>query len=372
MRVGIDATYLLTVHRSGVETYVLNLLRALLPLPDRPQVFLYAAGKSLPDDAAALLKMADRVRLSRIRRLWLRARMPLWMGWDRVCVAHLPGTILPPWLPCPAVTTFYDLGALHYPHLYEPRELALYEQVIPASAHRSAAIIAISQTTKADLVNHMGVPPQKILVTPLGVDGRFAPVPEALSLVTRRWNLRQPYILACVGSGHPRKNLRGVVQAFDELGRADLQLAIVGTVSRDPGACAAIARSPWRDRIALLGHVPEDELPAIYSAATVFCFASLYEGFGLPVLEAMACGTPVVCSNIASLAEVAKDAAVLVDPHAPGALTEALGAVLEDESRRGKMAAAGLARAAQFTWERTARGTLDAYAQAVTDPAPTT
>jgi len=361
MRLGIDASYLLEPQKSGVETYTLNLVRALLALPDRPETFLYAAGRDRPADAVPLFAAADRARVSRVSRLWLRLRMPLAMWSDRVSVAHFPGTLLPAWLPCPAVTTFYDLAAYRYPALYDPAERPIYDRLVPAAAARSAAIVAISEATKRDLVEFLHVPEAKIVVTPLGADPRVRPVPEAAAIVAERFGLRQPYLLACVGSGHPRKNLKAVIEAFRTLGDGDLGLAIVGSADRDPEARAALERSPARDRIVLLGHVPEDDLPAIYSAAVIFCFPSLYEGFGLPVLEAMACGTPVVCSNASSLPEVAGHAAVLIDPHEPSALAEAVRTLLANVAHRQALAAAGLARAREFTWERTARLTLGTY-----------
>jgi glycosyltransferase involved in cell wall biosynthesis len=365
MRIGIDATYLLQPAKSGVETYTLNLIRALLALRDRAEMFLYAAGAGQrPADAEPLFSAADRARVSPTPRLWLRARMPLAMWRDRVQVAHFPGTLLPPWVPCPAVTTFYDLAALHYPQLYDPTELRHYERLIPAAARRSAAVIAISESTKRDLVERMAVPVAKVHVTPLGVDARFAPVRDAAEIVRERHGLRQPYLLACVGSGHPRKNLQGVVEAFSEVSRPDLSLAIVGAAERDRQALAAIEASPARERIVRLGHVPEEALPPIYSAAEVFCFPSLYEGFGLPVLEAMACGTPVVCSNTSSLPEVGGEVAVFIDPREPGALAAAVAELLASDERRTALGARGIEHTRGFRWERTARLTVEAYRSA--------
>ena len=144
MRVGIDATYLLTPRKSGVETYTLNLVRELLALPGAPETFLYAAAPhGVPEDAAPLLGVAARARVSRVPRLWLRLLMPLWMRWDRVQVAHFPGTLLPTWLPCPAVVTFYDMASQRYPELYSPAEQRIYETLIPRAAKRAAAILAI-------------------------------------------------------------------------------------------------------------------------------------------------------------------------------------------------------------------------------------
>jgi len=364
MRIGIDASHLLRPEKSGVETYTLNLLRGLLAIGDRPEVYLYAAGAERPTDADPLLAMADRARVTTAPRLWLRLRMPLWMGLDRVRVAHFPAGILPRWVPCSAVVTLYDLAALHYPELYDPRELQHYDELIPRSAHRSAVVLTISESTKRDLVRYWGVAPGKIVVTPLAAAPQFVPVRDAAHSMQERFGVSGPYVLACVGSGHPRKNLVAVVESLERLQQPSIRLVIVGGPTLDASAQAAIEQSSARDRIMLLGHVPEECLPTVYSGAALLCFPSLYEGFGLPVLEAMACGTPVVCSNASSLPEVAGSAAVMVEPESREALTEAMDAVLSDRHHREALSAAGIERARQFSWERTAGLTLDAYRKA--------
>ncbi len=368
MRVGIDATYLLVPQKTGVETYTLNLLRALLNLADRPEVYLYAAGREPPDTgASAILAAAERTRLSRLPRLWLRLRMPLALALDRVHLAHFPGTILPPFLPCPAVTTFYDLAAFRLPELYDEAELKLYRQAIPAAARRAGAVIAISESTKRDLVELLHLPEEKITVTPLGVAPGFRPVADAVEQAAEAFGLRAPYLLANVGSAHPRKNLSAVVTAFNTVAEPELELAIVGAVERDTAALREIERSPRRRHINLLGYVPAEQLPLLYSAATIFCFPSLYEGFGLPVLEAMSCGAPVICSNSSSLPEVAGGAAMLIDPHEADDLAAAVSALLGDAERRRELSQAALARAAHFSWQRTAKLTLEAYRRALAD-----
>lgn len=361
MRVGIDATYVLSSYKSGVETYTLNLIRALLNLPSRPEIFLYAASHEQCVEAQSLFQKAERARVSCNPRLWLRLRMPLLMLLDQVTVAHFPGTLLPRLVHGPVVTTFYDLAALRYPELYDQRDLRHYDRLVPSAAARAAVVIAISESTKRDLVELMSVPEAKIHVTLLGVNAHFRPVANARQILRERYGLAGPYVLACVGSGHPRKNLSAVVYAFGELGLPELRLVIVGCIKRDRRAAEAIEKSPARGRIITLGHVPEDVLPAIYSAAEVFCFPSIYEGFGLPVLEAMACGTAVVCANSSSLPEVGGEAAVYVDPFDPEALTAALRELLCDETWRHELGVKGLERAKEFTWDRTATQTLEAY-----------
>ncbi len=364
MRIGIDASYLLTPQKSGVEMYTLNLVRALLRLEERPRLYLYGAGPSPGPDTEGLWRAAGRTRLSARTRLWLRMRIPALMGLDRIGVAHFPGGLLPTTVPAPSVITFYDFAALAYPELYDPRERSYYDTIIPRSAQRASAVIAISERTKADAVRAFGLDEDKVVVTPLGVDPQFRPVPDAAQLVRDRYGVGPGYILGCVGSGHPRKNLKAVVSAFELMPGAGVDLVIVGSVQRDQEACALIEASPRRERIHALGYVPETDLPAIYSAAGALCFPSLFEGFGLPVLEAMACGTPVVCSAAGALGEVAGDAAMVVEPENRPRIAEALECVLTDERARSDLAQRGLAQARRYTWDRTARLTLEAYHRA--------
>jgi len=364
VRIGIDAGYLLPPHKSGVEMYTLNLVRALLRLEERPRLYLYGAGPRPGPDTEGLWTAAARTRLSSRTRLWLRLRMPALMALDRVAVAHFPGGILPRVLPAPAVVTFYDLAALRYPGLYDPRELSYYDSLVPQAAHRASAVIAISERTKADAVTAFGLDQDKVIVTPLGVDPGFRPVPDAARSVRDKYGVGPGYILGSVGSGHPRKNLKAVVAAFELMPEAGVQLVIVGSVQRDQEARALIEASPRRERIHVLGYIPETDLPAIYSAAGALCFPSLFEGFGLPVLEAMACGTPVVCSDAGALGEVAGDAAMVVEAENRPRIADALECVLTDERVRSDLTQRGLARAGQYTWDRTARLTLGAYEKA--------
>lgn len=364
IRVGLEATYLLTAEKSGVETYTLNLVRGLLSLRNPPELGLYLAGRQAPPAAAELFRRAWRVRRSPLRRLWLRLHVSVLMRWDGVRVAHFPGTLLPLWLPCPAVTTFYDLAAVHHPELYDAVELRLYRRLVPQAAHRAAVVLAISETTKQDLVTHFDVAADKVKVTPLAASSRFAPVPDARRIVADRFGIDAPYVLACVGSGHPRKNLVAVVHAWERLS-SDTLLVIVGSIRRDVRAREAVAQSPKRDWCRVLGHVPETDLAALYSAAEAFCYPSLYEGFGLPVLEAMACGAPVVCSNTSSLPEVAGEAAVFVAPRDVEALAAALDRILTDDQRRAELSVAGRRRAGLFSWRRTAELTVAAYHRAI-------
>lgn len=229
---------------------------------------------------------------------------------------------------------------------------------------RAARLIADSAFTREELLRWTGYPAGRIVVIPCGVAPAFRPLENesALRAVRERYDLPEGRLLLHVGHEAPRKNLAGLLQALAHVVQAarDVHLVQVGA---QPGKDeeALVAQLGLQGRVCWLGTVPGRDLPALYNLATCFAFPSLYEGFGLPVLEAMACGTPVVCSHLASLPEVAGDAAYLADPREPTALAQALLEVLEDAALRRRLREAGLRRAATFTWARTAAATANVY-----------
>jgi len=232
-------------------------------------------------------------------------------------------------------------------------------------ALRAARLIADSCFTRGELLRWTDYPPQRIVVVPCGVAPAFHPVEDRarLEAVQARYGLPNGRLLLHVGHGAPRKNLPGLLQALARVrgaGAEDVGLVQVGAVPREAERALA-ARLGVEGWVHWLGTVPGEDLPLLYNLADCFVFPSLYEGFGLPVLEAMACGTPVVCSNLASLPEVAGDAALLVDPREPAALAQAILDVLENGALRGRLREAGLRRAAAFTWARTAAATANVY-----------
>ncbi|MBX6342101.1 MAG: glycosyltransferase family 4 protein, partial [Thermomicrobiaceae bacterium] len=229
------------------------------------------------------------------------------------------------------------------------------------SARAAARVIAISETTRRDLIRHYGVDPEKIVVVPHGVDERFRPRPEAeVAAALDRLGLRAPYILF-VGTLQPRKNLARLVEAFGRVaaGCPDIRLVLAGKRGwLAERIDAAIAASPARERIDVLGHVPDDDLPALYAGAAAVALVSLYEGFGLPALEAMACGAPVVISDRGALPEVGGDAAVVVDPLSPAAIAAGLERAL-DPDERPRLVERGLRHARRFRWDVAGKRTIE-------------
>jgi len=368
VRLGLDARALASPVRSGVEHYVINLTRALAALPDAPDIIAYV-DRPIADPALAALP-SERLKISllRARRGWLRAALP-WRLWrDRTDLVHLPSTILPPILPCPAVVTVHDLAWARFPETYDPADLRMQTRVVPRSLRRAAHIITVSHSTARDLTERLAVPADKITAIPLGVSPTFSPdgpalPPDAFSGAER---LAGGYLLhLATGGPHPRKNVARLLEAYARL-RADHAappLVVAGDVTSERGRALleATADLGLADHVIFPGQVSEAVLPALYRSATLLVYPSLYEGFGLPILEAMASGLPVITSNRSSLPEVAGDAALLVDPESLEDLTAALARALTDDALRRDLAQRGLARSREFTWERTARATIAVY-----------
>jgi len=365
MRVGIDYTAAVR-QRAGIGRYTRELVGALLRLPSPHRYILFAAtgGLRIADSGlpSAICNLRT-VPLSDdwLARLWHRARLPIPVEAviGRVDLFYSPDFVLPPTLPrARTVLTVHDLSFLLYPDHFVPKLVRYLQRVVPRSVARADRVLADSEATRADLIRSLGVPAEKVEVLYSGVDPRFRPEPEP----KERERLRarygvgdRPYIFS-VGTLQPRKNFVRLIRAFARL-RPEAHLLIAGGRGWLYEAILAEAEK-HRDRVHILGFVDDVDLPALYRGARLFVFPSFYEGFGLPVLEAMACGVPVVCSNASSLPEVAGDAALLVDPYDEEGLTAAMEQVLEDPALRDEMAAKGLQQAARFTWDRAARQLL--------------
>jgi glycosyltransferase involved in cell wall biosynthesis len=235
---------------------------------------------------------------------------------------------------------------------------------MPLYCRRADRIIAISHATQRDLIAAYDVPPEKVTVIHEAADPRFQPQPpEAVEAVRTRYGLPERYLLS-VGTIEPRKNLTRLLEAFEALHAEGLTDALVVVGGRGwlyDDFFARLERSPAREAVLFPGYVPDADLPPIYAGAQALAFPSLYEGFGLPVLEAMACGAPVACSNTSSLPEVAGDAALLFDPHDVTAITQALHRLLSDDTLHADLQQRGRGRAATFSWDRVAAETEAVY-----------
>jgi len=303
--------------------------------------------------------------------MWHRARVPVPADWfsGPVDVYHSPDFVLPPLRHARGILTVHDLAFLMRPECADARLRAYLEEVVPRSVRRADFIIADSENTRNDLVVLLGVQPDSIAVVPGGVEERFAPVLEADQLQRARRHLGvgdAPFVLA-IGVLEPRKNLNRLMDAFGTLKErggvpADLKLVLAGGKGwLFDGIFEHHAESPVRDDILMPGFVSDEMLPAIYSAAEILAFPSLYEGFGLPILEAMACGTPVVASRSSCLPEVAEGAALMVEPTNVDGLSMALEQLLADAEQRARLIKQGRQRASEYTWHVAAERLLEVY-----------
>jgi glycosyltransferase involved in cell wall biosynthesis len=303
--------------------------------------------------------------------LWHRANLPLPADWlsGPVDLYHSPDFVLPPLRHARGILTVHDLAFLMRPDCADERLRTYLEGVVPRSVQRADFIVADSENTRNDLVVLLGVAPASIAVVPGGVEARFVPITDAVVLRTARRRLGvgdAPFVLA-IGVIEPRKNLNRLMDAFFALKQrgavpADLKLVLAGGKGwLFDGIFEHHAASPVRDDIIMPGFVPDQMLPAIYSAASVLAFPSLYEGFGLPILEAMACGTPVVASLASCLPEVAEGAALMIEPTDVDGLSAALELALLDTALRARLIEHGRQRAAKYTWQSAAELLLQVY-----------
>jgi glycosyltransferase involved in cell wall biosynthesis len=368
LRIAIDCSAI-PARMAGAGVYTYQLVRALAQLPHKHALIAFAR-EGLFEDLAAerRLHVVHIDPKSRALRLgWEQAVLPMLLRRYHIDVLHSPHHHTPIVLPPPRpkrVVTVHDVTFLLLPERY-PTVRRLYMQAVTRAAVAVAdAIITPSHAVRNDVVRTLGVSEDRIVAIPEAAAPHFRPAADDEQLrVRERYDLPEEFVLS-VGSREPGKNrsrlLRAIAQVRDR--GIDCSLVIAGQPVWDyQREAELIERLGIGGRVRLLGYVPNEDLRPIYSAATAFAFPSLYEGFGLPVLEAMACGTPVVTSNVGATAEVANDAALLVDPRDTASIVAALERLLTDPRLRSELRECGLARAAEFSWERAARETILLY-----------
>jgi glycosyltransferase involved in cell wall biosynthesis len=365
MRIGIDAFPALQTH-GGIGGYVRGLLQALAALESGHELIGYVPKHSKSNAADTRWVRPGEIRWVETGRCSLRYR-----GWlDGLDLYHGTNFKFDTQGRHGAVLTIHDLWLDRYPQYsrkFLGQRFSSYRTRL--RANRAAHIIADSRHTAQDVQELYGLPPGKVSVIYPGASSEFFPARgmKELSSLRGRYGIpEEPYILF-VGGADPRKNHRGLCEAFAH--HQDLRkkccLVVVGDpVHRMGSVVQTTSRLNIQERVVCLGTVPVADLRLLYAHADLFVFPSLYEGFGFPVLEAMACGTPVITSNRSSLPEVAGDAAVLVNPEDPPALAEAMRRVLFDQSLRESLKAKGVEQVKRFTWQKAARQTLEVYRQA--------
>lgn len=364
MLIGIDASRAVVARPTGTENYSLHVIRGLVQAGAGHRFRLYlrepAPPGRLPEGANV-----EHVVL-RPHRLWTHVGLSREMARRPPDVLFVPAHVVPLWHPPATVVTIHDLGYRFFPHQHTWQARLYLDASTRFSCRAARHIIADSQATARDLQREYGVPAERIRVVYPGLDPAMARAdPAAQDEVRRRYGLSRPFVLY-VGTIQPRKNLARLVEAFARLPGplAGVDLVLAGQIGWLAGeTLATIRRLGLEGRVRLPGYVPQEDLPALLSAAECFVMPSLYEGFGLPVLEAMACGTPVICSDAGSLPEVAGDAALQFPATDTDALAAALAHLLGSAALRQSLASRGLAWCRRFSWERAAREILDVLSE---------
>jgi glycosyltransferase involved in cell wall biosynthesis len=303
-----------------------------------------------------------RMRMDR-RLRWQQIEVPLRARQFKADLLHVPGFDAPIVKPCPVILTVHDLIGMLFPNNLPPISRFYWSKWLPYTIRFADIVIADSLATQRDLVQLIKFPSEKIRVVPLGVDDQFAPpAQERIAECRKRYSLPDDFILY-LGTLEPRKGIDTLIEALHLLkDHISHSLVIVGKKGWYYDRIQAqITRLGLKNRVYELGYIADEDLPCMYGAASTFVFPSRYEGFGLPIIEAMACGTPVITTNISSLPEVAGDSTLLVSPDHPGELRDAVYRVLNDLILANELRVRGISRAKLFTWQKTAQMTLSIY-----------
>lgn len=362
VRVVIDA-HMLGSGETGNETYIANLLPNLSGLIDEEYAAAVMPNTKLPPDINATDLQLLPLRPS---GNWMRLVYTLPTLCQRWRAEILHVTYVGPFvLSCPLVVSLHDVAYKRYPAFFSPRDRLLFSTLMPLTLRRASAVITLSEHAKREVLGYYPYLNGKVHVTHLAPNTAFRPIaePELLHKIRARYGIHSDFILA-VGNLQPRKNLPRLIRAFASIRNQieSIRLVIVGNAQWQASVIfTLVSRLGLEQDVVFTGYIPNDDLVLLYNAAKVFVYPSIYEGFGLPILEAMACGTPVVTSNSSSMPEVAGDAALFVDPHDEGQLADTIQQVLTNPDLALSLVEKGIRQTQQFSWRYTAAKTEAAY-----------
>jgi glycosyltransferase involved in cell wall biosynthesis len=374
MRIGIDITAL-PANPVGAGTYTIELVRALIELGPQHQWVIFAQpnGKELlampSHPAVQWVIVAEKTPF--LRLLWEQTVFPFLVKRARINVLHSLHYTRPIFLPCASVVTFHDMTFFLFPELHTFFKRIFFPAAIRLSARLANALIAVSESTRKDAIRLLNIPEHKIHTAPNGVSSVFRPIPdqESRQICKNKYNLPDRFILF-VGTIEPRKNLPVLLKAYQHLvknsptpqQRPVPPLVIAGKMGwMYNEVLQQINHLELEEKVILTGYISSRDLPIVYNLAEVFVYPSIYEGFGLPTLEAMACGTPVITTNVSAMADYVGEAGILVPAHDDWALANAIQSVLEDEGLQMSLSQKGRSQAALFTWQQAAQITLKVY-----------
>lgn len=366
MRIAIDITYPNKI-KTGTRIYTYNLLEAIKRLNPRNEYILLTA--PFFKSKGLLIKIINII----VDFGWRQFVLPYKLKNRKADILHSPSFFAPWILPCSSVTTIYDTSYLYYPQGYNPLWLFYFKHSVTLGMKRAKKIIAISKHTKKDILRNFTISPEKIEVIYGGVADRFAPIRNNVVKGAFRGKYKlDGEIILSVSELNFRKNIPTLLKAYylfktkySEFKTTKYKLVLCGQKGKafDANILSQIEELNLKNDVIFLGHIPDDDLPLLYNVATLFVFPSLYEGFGLPPLEAMACGCPVIASNTSSLPEVIGEAGILVDPLDADGFANAMKRIISDDSLREELIKKGIERARLFSWEKAAKETLAVYSQ---------
>jgi len=375
LRAGVNAQllYLSSSYRAaGISRYIHQLLAHLRPLASESEEIVAFTGRwILPPELESTRYF--RIRSSAlptwnppVRIAWEQLLQPLAAARERLDLLHSLGYVQPLLCPAKSVVTMLDLSFIRMPETFNPWNRLYLTTMASLSARRCHRIIAISESTRQDVIRYFGVPPGRVEVVYCGVDTQYRPIQDRALLDRFRADRHLPgRFILYLGTLEPRKNVGRLIEAYARARRQHgipHKLVLGGAKGWLYGQIFARVGELGLERdVVFASYIPYDELPLWYNCADIFIYPSLFEGFGLPPLEAMACGTPVITSSVSSLPEVVGEAAIIVDPLDVDALAGAIAKVLDDPDLAERLKAAGPRRAARFTWGETAARTLEVY-----------
>jgi glycosyltransferase involved in cell wall biosynthesis len=372
MNIAFDARPL-TLYKTGIGKYTENLFRHLKDADSNVNLYLYSNRDMIikgEKDVACTGGTFAKYNSS----LWFQLSLPFYLNkqsGNKIDLFHGAMAMLPLAVRMPTVVTIYDLVLEKFPETMHWKNWLSLKTLMRVSARKASKIIAISENTKKDIIDYFRIDEEKIRVIHLGINSQFSPQPDSNEAeVLSKYNLTGGYILS-VGTLEPRKNFHRLINAYKMVassGQKTPKLVIIGGQGWGNEELGKVVRESGLDeRVRLAGYVPDEDLPILYRQAAAFVYPSLYEGFGLPPLEAMACGTPVITSNLSSIPEVVGDAAMLIDPYNTAEIAQAIASVLKNEGLRDNLRTSGLARSRLFNWDKTARETLSLYREVIAE-----
>jgi glycosyltransferase involved in cell wall biosynthesis len=370
LHIAIDA-HSVGTQLAGNETYAVNLIEALAGIDQTNEYTLFVTKRTAID------RFNDRWPNVKVKQTFPHTplvRIPLTLSAAlrrrRVDVLHVQYTA-PPFASCPVVATIHDLSFEHLPETFKRRSRAQLQLTVRHTARRARQILTLSEFSRRDIIETYNVDPARVFVTPAAAPPHFAPVTSAIELrrIRTTYGIERDYILS-LGSIQPRKNLVRLIKAYSSLRQLRPELVLPQLVLAgkrgwlEKETLRAAGEGELSSDILFIGYVPEEDLPGLYSGSVCFAYPSYFEGFGLPVVEAMQCGAPVIAGNRTSLPEVVNGAGVLVDPFSEIEIAQALAQIIENPGYRDELRRKGIERARAFNWQTTARLTLQAYERA--------